>query len=446
MQTKELAIFGFLYLLVLLIIISKQNLTMKFKIQKEVKRMRSAKLWAPTFSACALAVSLALTGCGKDASSDGQSAGQQQAPTPEVSVLTAQPQSVEQSIELSGRTTAYQVSEVRPQTSGIILRRLFTEGSFVHEGQALYQLDSRTNKASVENYKATLLQQEANLKSLQIKLNRYKELVSSHAVARQDYDDLVGQVNVAKAQVDAARAQVSNAEVDLGYSTIRSPISGQSGPSSVTAGALVTANQTNSLVTIRQLDPIYVDINQSSTELLRLRQNLSQGSIDRSNNTKVKLKLEDGTYYNTEGTLAFSDANVNEQTGTVTVRAVFPNTKHLLLPGMYATAEISQGVIPNAYLIPQIALTRTPSNDAVVSIVNEKGAVESRVVQTSGTQNQNWIVTKGLNPGDKVIVDGVAKVKAGQQVKIKPYQPATEEKPVNTNQAQSPSNQNTAKG
>ncbi|WP_040331819.1 efflux RND transporter periplasmic adaptor subunit [Acinetobacter nectaris] len=406
--------------------------------------MRSAKLWAPTLSACALAVSLALVGCSKNASSEA-GAGQQQAPAPEVGVITAQPQNVEQSIELSGRTTAYQVSEVRPQTSGIILRRLFTEGSFVREGQALYQLDSRTNKASVENFKATLLQQEANLKSLQIKLNRYKELVSSHAVARQDYDDLVGQVNVAKAQVDAARAQVNNAEVDLGYSTIRSPISGQSGPSSVTAGALVTANQTNSLVTIRQLDPIYVDINQSSTELLRLRQNLSQGSIDRSNNTRVKLKLEDGSYYSTEGTLAFSDANVNEQTGTVTVRAVFPNTKHLLLPGMYATAEIAQGVIPNAYLIPQLALSRTPSNQAIVFVANEKGVVESRPVETSGTQGQNWIITKGLNPGDKVIVDGVAKVKAGEQVKIKPYQ-TNEGQSMTGAQAPSASNRNTTKG
>ncbi|ESK40507.1 hypothetical protein P256_00960 [Acinetobacter nectaris CIP 110549] len=444
MQTKELVVFGFLYLLVLFIIISKQNLTMKFKNQNEVERMRSAKLWAPTLSACALAVSLALVGCSKNASSEA-GAGQQQAPAPEVGVITAQPQNVEQSIELSGRTTAYQVSEVRPQTSGIILRRLFTEGSFVREGQALYQLDSRTNKASVENFKATLLQQEANLKSLQIKLNRYKELVSSHAVARQDYDDLVGQVNVAKAQVDAARAQVNNAEVDLGYSTIRSPISGQSGPSSVTAGALVTANQTNSLVTIRQLDPIYVDINQSSTELLRLRQNLSQGSIDRSNNTRVKLKLEDGSYYSTEGTLAFSDANVNEQTGTVTVRAVFPNTKHLLLPGMYATAEIAQGVIPNAYLIPQLALSRTPSNQAIVFVANEKGVVESRPVETSGTQGQNWIITKGLNPGDKVIVDGVAKVKAGEQVKIKPYQ-TNEGQSMTGAQAPSASNRNTTKG
>ncbi|EPN9906075.1 multidrug efflux RND transporter periplasmic adaptor subunit AdeI, partial [Acinetobacter baumannii] len=190
------------------------------------------------------------------------------------------PQSVEQSVELSGRTSAYQISEVRPQTSGVILKRLFAEGSYVREGQALYELDSRTNRATLENAKASLLQQQANLASLRTKLNRYKQLVSSNAVSKQEYDDLLGQVNVAEAQVAAAKAQVTNANVDLGYSTIRSPISGQSGRSSVTAGALVTANQTDPLVTIQQLDPIYVDINQSSAELLRLRQQLSKGSLN----------------------------------------------------------------------------------------------------------------------------------------------------------------------
>lgn len=224
-------------------------------------------------------------------------------PPAEVGVIVAQPQSVEQSVELSGRTSAYQISEVRPQTSGVILKRLFAEGSYVREGQALYELDSRTNRATLENAKASLLQQQANLASLRTKLNRYKQLVSSNAVSKQEYDDLLGQVNVAEAQVAAAKAQVTNANVDLGYSTIRSPISGQSGRSLVTAGALVTANQTDPLVTIQQLDPIYVDINQSSAELLRLRQQLSKGSLNNSNNTKVKLKLEDGSTYQSKGNL-----------------------------------------------------------------------------------------------------------------------------------------------
>ena len=344
-----------------------------------------------------------------------QAAAAQKMPPAEVGVIVAQPQSVEQSVELSGRTSAYQISEVRPQTSGVILKRLFAEGSYVREGQALYELDSRTNRATLENAKASLLQQQANLASLRTKLNRYKQLVSSNAVSKQEYDDLLGQVNVAEAQVAAAKAQVTNANVDLGYSTIRSPISGQSGRSSVTAGALVTANQTDPLVTIQQLDPIYVDINQSSAELLRLRQQLSKGSLNNSNNTKVKLKLEDGSTYPIEGQLAFSDASVNQDTGTITLRAVFSNPNHLLLPGMYTTAQIVQGVVPNAYLIPQAAITRLPTGQAVAMLVNAKGVVESRPVETSGVQGQNWIVTNGLKPAIKSLLMVLPKLKKGKK-------------------------------
>lgn len=385
--------------------------------------MISAKLWAPALTACALATSIALVGCSKDPKDAQQAGASQQMPPTEVGVIVAQPQNVEQSVELSGRTTAFEISEVRPQTSGIILKRLFAEGSYVREGQALYELDSRTNRATFDNAKAALLQQEANLSTLRTKLNRYQQLVSSNAVAKQDYDDLVGQVNVAEAQVAAARAQVKNAEVHLGYSTIRSPISGQTNRSTVTAGALVTANQTEPLVTIQRLDPIYVDINQSSSELLRLRQQLSKGSLDSSNNTRVKLKLEDGSDYPIEGRLAFSDASVNPDTGTVTIRAVFPNPNHLLLPGMFANAQIVQGVIPNAMLVPQIAVTRTPTGQAMAMIVNDKGVVEPRQITTVGIQGQDWIVTEGLKTGEKVIVDGIAKVKAEQKVVAKPYQP-----------------------
>ena len=385
--------------------------------------MMSAKLWAPALTACALATSIALVGCSKDPKDAQQAGASQQMPPTEVGVIVAQPQNVEQSVELSGRTTAFEISEVRPQTSGIILKRLFAEGSYVREGQALYELDARTNRATFDNAKAALLQQEANLSTLRTKLNRYQQLVSSNAVAKQDYDDLVGQVNVAEAQVAAARAQVKNAEVDLGYSTIRSPISGQTNRSTVTAGALVTANQTEPLVTIQRLDPIYVDINQSSSELLRLRQQLSKGSLDSSNNTRVKLKLEDGSDYPIEGRLAFSDASVNPDTGTVTIRAVFPNPNHLLLPGMIANAQIVQGVIPNAMLVTQIAVTRTQTGQAMAMIVNDKGVVEPRQITTVGIQGQDWIVTEGLKTGEKVIVDGIAKVKAEQKVVAKPYQP-----------------------
>ena len=384
--------------------------------------MMSAKLWAPALTACALATSIALVGCSKDPKEAEQAAAAQKMPPTEVGVIVAQPQSVEQSVELSGRTSAYQISEVRPQTSGVILKRLFTEGSFVHEGQPLYEVDSSINRANLESAKASLVRQQANLNALQIKANRYRQLVGINAVSKQEYDYLVAQIKLAEVDIAASNAAVKNAQIDLGYSTVRAPISGQSGRSSVTAGALVTANQANALVTIQQLDPIYVDISQSSAELLRLRQQLSQGSIDRSNNTKVRLKLEDGSFYAVEGNLAFSDASVNPETGSIMLRAVFSNPNHLLLPGMFANAQIVQGVIPNAYLIPQAAITRTPTGQAMAMLVNAKGQVEARPITTTGAQGQNWIVTQGLQTGDKVIVDGIAKVKPEQPVVAKPYQ------------------------
>ncbi|OTG66754.1 efflux RND transporter periplasmic adaptor subunit [Acinetobacter silvestris] len=386
--------------------------------------MMSAKLWAPALTACALATSIALVGCSKDPKQAQQGAAAQKMPPTEVGVIVAQPQSIEQTVELSGRTSAYQISEVRPQTSGVILKRLFTEGSFVREGQPLYEIDAGINRANADSAKAALARQQANLNALQVKANRYRQLIGINAVSKQEYDDLAAQVKLAEADVAASQAALKSAQIDLGYSTVRSPISGQSGRSTVTAGALVTANQANALVTIQQLDPIYVDINQSSTELLRLRQQLSQGSIDRSNNTKVRLKLEDGTNYPVEGNLAFSDASVNPDTGTITLRAVFSNPNHLLLPGMFANAQIVQGIIPNAILVPQAAITRTPTGQAMAMIVNAKGAVEPRPVTTSGAQGQNWIITQGLQTGDKIIVDGIAKVKPEQQVVTKPYQPA----------------------
>ena len=383
----------------------------------------SAKLWAPALTACALATSIALVGCSKDPKDEQQAAAAQQMPPTEVGIIVAQPQSVEQSVELSGRTTAFEISEVRPQTSGVILKRLFTEGSYVREGQALYEIDSRTNRASADSARAALNRQKANLNALRVKEGRYRQLVGTNAISKQDYDDMVAQVRLAEADVASTQAELRNAEINLGYSTVRSPISGQTNRSTVTIGALVTASQADPLVTVQRLDPIYVDINQSSSELLRLRQQLSQGSLNNSNNTKVKLKLEDGSYYPVEGRLAFSDASVNPDTGTVTIRAVFSNPNHLLLPGMYATAQIVQGVIPNAILVPQAAITRTPTGQAIAMLVNAKGAVETRPVETSGVQGKDWIVTSGLKTGEKIIVDGVAKVKEGATVVAKPYQP-----------------------
>ena len=385
--------------------------------------MRTAKNWAPVLSACTLAVTLALVGCSKDSEQAAQGAGAQQMPPAQVGVIVAQPQSVENVVEMTGRTSAYQISEVRPQASGVILKRLFTEGGYVRRGQALYEIDDRTNRASVDNYKAAERRAQANLNALRTTEGRYRQLVGSNAVSKQEYDDIVAQVRLAEADLEAARATLKNAQINLGYSTVRAPISGQTGRSSVTAGALVSASQADPLVTIQQLDPIYVDISQSSAELLRLRQGMKNGVLDQSNNTKVKLKLEDGSMYPIEGNLAFSDASVDPETGSVTLRAVFSNPNHLLLPGMYATAKISQGIIPNAYLIPQVAVSRLPTGQAIALIVNAKNTVEARPITTVGVKAQDWIVTDGLQAGDKIVVDGVAKVKEGQQVSVKPYQP-----------------------
>ncbi|ALH94203.1 efflux RND transporter periplasmic adaptor subunit [Acinetobacter equi] len=385
--------------------------------------MMSAKLWAPALTACALATSIALVGCSEDPKDAQQAAAAQQMPPTEVGVIVAQPQSVEQTVELSGRTSAYEISEVRPQTSGVILKRLFVEGSYVQEGQALYQLDSRTNNADLENAKATLNRQIANLNMLRVTEARYRQLVSSNAISKQDYDNAVTQVKLAEADVAASKAQVRNAEINLGYSTIRAPISGKTNRSTVTVGALVTANQADPLVTIQRLNPIYVDINQSSAELLRLRKQINEGKVSDANNPVVKLKLDDGSYYPIEGRLAFSNASVNPDTGTILLRATFNNPNDGLLPGMFVNAQIVQGILPNAFLVPQAALSRTPTGQAMAMLVNAKGQVESRQVTTSGTQGQNWIVTEGLKPGDKIIVDGIAKVKPEQKVIAKPYQP-----------------------
>ncbi|TCM69782.1 membrane fusion protein (multidrug efflux system) [Acinetobacter calcoaceticus] len=385
--------------------------------------MMSAKLWAPALTACALATSIALVGCSKDPKDAQQAAAAQKMPPAEVGVIVAQPQSIEQKIELSGRTSAYQISEVRPQASGVILKRLFAEGSFVREGQPLYEIDSSANRASLDNAKAALLRQQANLNSLRVKAKRYSQLVGINAVSKQEYDDIAAQVQLAEADVAASQAILKNAQISLGYSTVRAPISGKTNRSSVTAGALVTANQANALVTIQQLNPIYVDINQSSAELLRLKNQVSSGNLNNPNNSKVRLKLEDGSIYPIEGDLAFSDASVNSETGTVTIRAVFSNPNGLLLPGMFANAQIVQGVIPDAILVPQAAITRTPTGQAMAMIVNAKGQVEPRPVTTSGVQGKDWIVTSGLKAGDKIIVDGNAKIKPEQSVTAKPYQP-----------------------
>lgn len=381
--------------------------------------MMLAKQWARTAVLSTLAASIALSGCSKKEEAAGAAAGGAASPPPpEVSVIVAQKQSAEQTVSLAGRTAAYQISEVRPQVSGIVQKRLFVEGSFVRAGQPLYQIDANTYQATVDNAKAALNRQKANLNALQVKERRYKQLVGTNAISKQEYDDVAAQVALAQADVDASNASLKNAQISLGYAIVRAPISGQTGRSSVTPGALVTANQTDPLVTIQQLDPIYVDISQSSTDLLRLRQQMNQGELSgAADSARVKLTLEDGSNYPVEGRLAFSGVSVDPTSGSVTLRAIFDNPSHLLLPGMYTTAKLVQGVNKNAFLIPQQSVTRTPQGQATAYAVNSKGVVEVKNLETTGTQGDKWIVTAGLQEGDRIIYEGVMKVKPGATVK-----------------------------
>ncbi len=381
--------------------------------------MMLAKQWARVALYSTLAASVALAGCNKKEDAAAASgAGAQQMPPPEVTVMVVQKQTVEQTMDLAGRTSAYQISEVRPQVSGIVQKRLFVEGSYVKAGQPLYQIDANTYQATVNNAKAALNRQQASLNALQVKQRRYKQLVGINAISKQEYDDVAAQVALAEADVAASRATLENANISLGYATLRAPISGQTSRSNVTAGALVTAGQAEPLVTIQQLDPVYVDISQSSADMLRLRQQIQAGQLSGADNSaRVKLTLEDGSVYPVEGRLAFSGVSVDPSSGAVTLRAIFANPSQLLLPGMYVTAKVVQGVNNAAFLVPQAAVTRTPQGDANALVVNAQGIVESRPITTSGTQGNQWIVTGGLNDGDKVIVEGIAKVKPGAPAK-----------------------------
>lgn len=372
-----------------------------------------------TMLACLIIGSLALGACSKkeDEKASTAATAQKQSAPPVVGVLVAKPQPIEHKVELTGRASAYQKSEVRPQASGIILRKLFQDGAYVKQGQALYQIDDSTNRSNVDSSRASLARQQANLNALRVKERRYAELLGSNAVSRQEYDDIVAQIKLAEADIQVSQASLKNSQINLQYSTIKAPISGQTGQSSVTEGALVTASQANSLVTIQQLDPIYVDISQSSSELLQLRQKLGPQA---GTTARVRLKLEDGSYYPIEGRLTFSGATVNESTGAVTLRATFANPQHMLLPGMFVKAELAQGAM-DGYLVPQTAVTRTPTGEATVLLVNEAGETETRTIKTAGAQGSEWIVVEGLHAGDKIIVEGGVKLKAGQKVEVKSY-------------------------
>ena len=372
--------------------------------------MHSKPAFAVLVSAIAVAM-LGLTGCQESSAPETQQ-------TPQVGVVTLEAKPFALTSEVPGRTSAYRIAEVRPQVNGIIQKRLFTEGSEVKAGQQLYQIDPATYEAAYKSAQATQL----SAKSL---ADRYKLLVSDKAVSQQAYDE----ARAASLQADAALEQ---ARIDLRYTKVMAPISGRIGRSAVTEGALVSNGQANAMATIQQLDPIYVDVTQSSKELLRLRRDLAEGRLQKASESaaKVALKLEDGSRYAHEGTLEFSEVAVDEGTGSVTLRAVFPNPDHLLLPGMFVHAELLSGVKQNAILAPQQGVTRNQRGEPTAMVVNAENKVEQRVLKADRTAGSAWLVEDGLKEGDRLITEGLQFVQPGAEVKAVPATNVKTEQPA----------------
>jgi membrane fusion protein (multidrug efflux system) len=363
-----------------------------------------------------LILSLMLVGCDRRKA-------QAPPPVPEVSVITLKSQRVMLTTELPGRTSPYLIAEVRPQVSGIIQERLFIEGSDVVEGEVLYQIDPAVYQATYNSAKAALAKAEANLTPIRLKAERYADLVKINAVSQQEYDDASAALKQAEADVEANKAAVETARINLAYTKVTAPISGRIGRSSVTVGALVTANQPAALSTIQQLSPIYVDITQSSAELLRLNQSLASGLLKSNDaaHANVRLFLEDGSLYPLSGSLEFSEVTVDQSTGSITLRAIFPNPKHTLLPGMFVKAILDEGVNEHAILVPQRGVTRNPAGDAMVMVVGSEEKLEPRVIKVLRTVGENWLVSEGLKAGDRVILEGLQKARPGTPVKAVPF-------------------------
>jgi membrane fusion protein (multidrug efflux system) len=361
------------------------------------------------------AIALTLAACGQKGGAAGMGMG---GPT-EVGYIVAQPQTVGLTTELSGRTSAFLVSDVRPQVGGVIKARLFEEGAIVRAGQSLYQIDPATYQATYNSAAASLAQAQAQALSAKLKADRYKALVESGAVSKQDNDDAQAAAAQTAAAVAVQKAALDTARINLNYTKVAAPITGRIGKSAVTPGALVTANQATALATVQDLSKIYVDLTQTSAELLKLKQQFASGKLGKTNSATVTLKLEDGSTYPTPGTLEFSDVTVDPGTGSVTLRAVFPNPNGVLLPGMYVRASLAQGVASGGILIPQGAVSRDPKGGATVMLVGAKGP-EPRPITLGQTVGDKWLVTSGLRPGDKVIVEGLQKVRPGAPIKAVP--------------------------
>jgi membrane fusion protein (multidrug efflux system) len=340
------------------------------------------------------------------------------APKPSVDVVTLHAKPVKLTTDLPGRTSPFRTAEVRPQVSGVILKRLFVEGDTVQAGQQLYQVDPAPYEASLASAQATLMHAQASVKTAQSVVSRYRPLAAAYAVSRQDLDNAVGTLEQNQADVASAQASIKTAAINLAYTKVLSPITGRTSRSAVTEGALVTAEQTTSLVTVTQLNPIYVDVTQPSTTILRLKREVASGQIKTAgdNQVPVRLLLEDGSSYDQTGKLQFSEVTVDQGTGAVTLRAVFPNDAGLLLPGMFVREQLQEGIRQNGILAPQQGVTHNQRGEPTALVVGVDGKVQSRTLTTDRAIGDFWLVTNGLSDNDRLIVKGVQMVRPGMEV------------------------------
>lgn len=360
----------------------------------------------------ALALLLLAAGCGAKEQKKAP-------PVPEAGYVVLTTQEVPLEVELAGRTTAFETSDVRPQVNGIVKARRFVEGSVVKQGQTLYEIDPSVYQAAVAQAQANVANSQAQLTAAEAKAQRYKPLADIEAVSKQDYTDAVAAAKQAAAQLAQNRAALQSAQINLRFTKVPAPISGRIGRSLVTTGALVTNGQATALTTIERLDPMYVDIQQSSADVLKLRQELSRGGVTPSG-TNVELILEDGSRYPLTGHLEFAEAIVDPNTGSVTLRARFPNPQGLLLPGMFVRARFSQATAPNAILVPQAAVSRDPRGEATVVVIGPDNKAQLRTVTTSQTVGDKWLVTSGVAAGDRVVTEGLDRVRPGAVVRPVP--------------------------
>jgi membrane fusion protein (multidrug efflux system) len=371
--------------------------------------------FAPLVIAGLLSAGL-LSACGDQQAAQSQ---QQQRPAPAVEVLEVAPQTVEVTTQLPGRTSAYRVAQVRPQVSGVLLERKFEEGTYVEQGQQLYQIDPAVYEAELASAKAEVERAKAVLRSSELRYKRFAELLDENAVSQDEFDSAEATFYENKAAVALAEAQLQTARINLEYTRVNAPISGIVGRSNFTEGALVTASQAEPLVTINQLDPIYVDISQSSKAFLQLKADIAAGRIEANpnGNAPVRLKLN-GLDYSEEGELLFSEVSVDEDTGAILLRAEFPNPGNQLYPGMFVRAEVSEGTLNKALLVPQQAVSRDPRGRPFVMVVGDNNKVEQRMIETERAIGSDWLVSSGLQQGEKVVVAGLQNIQPGAEVRI----------------------------